>query len=234
MKKKRDWVKIIAIILAVMFFIFWIGAVFMVIELEEELELRNSPNRNLNLVEEINKNYYNAHTFSSTDFFVCADMVVDVWNLIKTNGINAKICAGNVEKDSSINSILDIQSEINYLNQVNHAWVMAEISPFEFIAVETTLGILVFKEESEEEVIKNELYYKEDLCFNSPSEFKRFIELRRDLIQTCEEAQEMIDYWNKNYVGKSMTSKISEYKGRMDLKREECEDLDIELFGLLI
>lgn len=230
--KKRDWVKIVSITLAIMFFIFWIGSIIVVVESESELEeiqesLNESSelNENLKIVEEINQNYYNTHTYSSTDFFVCADMAIDVWNLIKTQGIDAKICAGNIDKNISRSSIKDIQTLIEYFNQVNHAWVIAEINPFEFVAVETTGGFLVFDE--------NDLYYKADLCFDSPAEFKRFVNLRTNLIQTCQESKNMINFWNENYVGKYTTPETSEFKGKMDLKKEECEKLDVELYGLL-
>ena len=38
------------------------------------------------------------HTYSEADLFVCADIAVNVWNMVKIKGINARIAAGNVNK----------------------------------------------------------------------------------------------------------------------------------------
>lgn len=236
MKKKfyQTWYGITLIIilsLAVFVALIFFSSNFSSSEPEEEPRWNNE---NLNIVDEINQNYYSTHTYSSYDFFVCADMAIDVWNLVKTKGIDAKICSGNIDKDISLSSVNDLKSEINYFNSVNHAWVVAEIEPFEFVAVETTGGFLVFDETSEEEnVTKNGFYYKSDLCFDSTSEFKKFLDVREDYIETCKKHIEMIDYWNENYVGEYLTSESSEYKGKMELKEEECVKLQTELYALL-
>lgn len=197
-------------------------------------------NENVNIVNKITQDYHQTHTYSSIDFFVCSDMAIDVWNLVKTKGINAEICAGNINEN--ISSIFTTSTEndsetwnkfSSWLGKINHAWVMAEAEPFTFIALETTGGYLVWGENvNETNLQKNDLYYH-GLCFNTPAEFKSFIEVRTNLLQTCKDAIDMENYWNTNYVGKYLTNDISEYKGRMEQKTEECASLINEMKGLM-
>lgn len=42
------------------------------------------------------KNYHETHTYSKIDLFVCGDMSAEVWNLLKTQGINAKMVVGSI------------------------------------------------------------------------------------------------------------------------------------------
>ncbi|MCK9568131.1 hypothetical protein M0R72_04225 [Candidatus Pacearchaeota archaeon] len=79
---------------------------------------------------------------------------------------------------------------------------------------------------------KNDLYYS-GLCFNTPAEFKRFSKIRMDILETCQEAINMEDDWNKNYVGKRVTESGSEYKGKVEQKEAECKDLISEMKGLM-
>jgi hypothetical protein len=116
---------------------------------------------------------------------------------------------------------------------MNHAWVVAEAKPFTWIALETTGGYLVWGEEvNGTSLEKNDLYYH-GLCFNTPAEFKRFIQVRTDVLKVCDESQKMIDYWNENYVGKYLTNDLSNYEGRLEQKREDCENLISEMKGLI-
>jgi hypothetical protein len=86
---------------------------------------------NAEIVKEIVENYHKTHTYSYADFFVCADMALDVWNMVKTQGINAKIVIGDVERSNE------------ELFEANHAWVIAETSPGSWLALETTGGYTV-------------------------------------------------------------------------------------------
>jgi len=61
---------------------------------------------------------------------------------------------GNVEKD------------MRSLEEANHAWVLAEVAPGEWLAVEATGGFVVFQNE-------NGRYYIGRI-FSSPREFKEF------------------------------------------------------------
>ena len=104
------------------------------------------------------KHYHETHIYSEYDFFVCSDMALDVWNMLKAQGINALIQIGNVETGAK-----DI-------TEVTHAWVLAETSPGCYLALETTGGYVVSGE-------ANLLYYQ-GWPFDNPKEYKRFVELR--------------------------------------------------------
>jgi hypothetical protein len=116
--------------------------------------------KNVNTVKEIAQEYYGTHTYmgvqtgQSSDIYVCVDMAKDVWNMVKTRGINAVIYVGNVNK------------AISQISDANHAWVLAEVGPEQWLAIETTGGYTVSKEE-------NNLYY-EGWKFDDPSELKKY------------------------------------------------------------
>jgi len=106
--------------------------------------------------ENIVKRYHETHIYSKHDFFVCSDMAIDVWNMLKAQEIDALIQIGNVKTPAK-----DI-------TDVDHAWVLAETSPGHYLALETTGGYAVWD---------NPLYYK-GWSFDNPREYKRFVELR--------------------------------------------------------
>lgn len=77
--------------------------------------------------------YHETHVYSAYDLFVCGDMAAEVWNMLKAQGIKSILVVGN--KDMAIDDILNS----------NHAWVLAEIAPGEYLALETTAGRVVQK-----------------------------------------------------------------------------------------
>lgn len=108
----------------------------------------------INIIEQ----YHETHTYSKTDLFVCADMAMDVWNMLQAQGIDAVIQIGDVEK-----AITEMQDS-------GHAWVLAEVAPGQELALETTNGNVVQRSE-------NPLYYA-GWSFENPAEYKRFEELK--------------------------------------------------------
>ncbi len=116
--------------------------------------------RDVGIVKGIAQEYHSTHTYlgvqagQSSDIYVCLDMAKDVWNMIKTRGINAVIEVGNVNQD------------ITTIHDVNHAWVLAEVSPMQWLAVETTGGFTVTREE-------NSRYYG-GLQFDTPADLKKY------------------------------------------------------------
>jgi outer membrane murein-binding lipoprotein Lpp len=106
------------------------------------------------------KNYIETHVYSTIDYFICSDMASEVWNMLKAQGIKAVIVVGN--KDASISNIL----------QSDHAWVLAEVGPGEWLALEATGGYVVTKS-------KNPLYYR-GWSFDSPTSLKSHNELVRE------------------------------------------------------
>jgi hypothetical protein len=81
-------------------------------------------------------------------------MAAEVWNMLKAAGITSVIAVGN--KDTAISDIL----------QSNHAWVLAEVAPGQYLALETTGGFTVSGSE-------NPLYYR-GWAFDSPAELKSY------------------------------------------------------------
>ncbi len=110
--------------------------------------------------EKIVKYYYDTHEYSMTDLFICSDMASEVWNMLKAHGIDALIVVGN--KDTAIGDIL----------LSNHAWVLAEVSPGGYLALETTGGFVVPESE-------NPLYYR-GWSFDSPADLKSHNQLVRE------------------------------------------------------
>lgn len=96
--------------------------------------------------------YHETHVYTTYDLYVCSDMSSDVWNMLKAQGINAVVVVGNV--DAVVNDIL----------LSDHAWVLAEVAPGQYLALETTGGYVVPKSE-------NALYYR-GWYFDSPADLK--------------------------------------------------------------
>lgn len=113
-------------------------------------------------MKKIVENYHATHTYSLPDLYVCGDMSSDVWDMLKTQGITAKIEVGNIDKD------------ISKIEDANHAWVLAEAAPDYWIALETTGGYLVCSDVNYC-ATSNPLYYK-GWSFASPREYKDAIE----------------------------------------------------------
>jgi len=133
----------------------------------------------IQILEEILKDYHEKHTYSKEDFFVCSDMAIDVWNILETKGINAEIAIGNV--DVPIDSI----------DQINHAWVMAEVAPNQWLALEVTGGYIVYYED-------NPNYYR-GYFFDTPREFKKYLELVRKYNEKVEKIVMLQNQYEKLY-----------------------------------
>ena len=114
---------------------------------------------NVRILAEIVAEYHKTHTYIEDDIFVCGDMASDVWNIVRTRGIAAKIQIGNVNAD--IESVL----------QSNHAWVLAEVSPGKWVALEATGGYVVHRNQ-------NERYYHGH-SFSNPRQLKEYSNLLR-------------------------------------------------------
>src|SRR5208337_4944295 len=87
--------------------------------------------RNIRIANVIVANYHETHTYSLTDLYVCGDMASDVWDMLKTQGINAKLNVGRVDQD------------ISDIKDANHVWVLAEVAPNSYLALEATGGYSV-------------------------------------------------------------------------------------------
>jgi len=139
---------------------------------EEELErqpaqeppLKKFPNQDkiiTQVLEDIIQVYQVTHTYSKKDFFVCADMALDVWNIVETKGINARIGVGSIQNPHA-----------NW-RDFNHAWVVAEVSPNRWLALEPTMGTIVHS-------YTNRNYYR-GFFFDTPREFKEYVDLKKQV-----------------------------------------------------
>ena len=106
------------------------------------------------ILRQIVADYRKSHTYSMADRFVCADMACDVWDMVKTKGLEAKIQVGNIERD------------ITSVSEANHAWVLAETSSGKWLALETTAGQVIYRNQ-------NPRYYS-GWSFDNPGAFKKF------------------------------------------------------------
>ncbi len=104
--------------------------------------------------ENIVRYYHDTHEYSKTDLFICSDMASEVWNMLKAAGIDAVIAVG------------DIDVQVTDIIACTHAWVLAEVEPGQYLALETTGGFSV-------SVAKNPLYYR-GWTFGSPAALKAY------------------------------------------------------------
>jgi phage shock protein A len=107
--------------------------------------------------ERIARFYANTHYYEE-NIFDCTDMSDDVWNMLKAQGISARLVVGN----PNVPAFDDITLS-------NHSWVMAEVAPGEYLAVEAVGGYTVSRQ-------SNGGYYR-GWTFNNPAELNRYYEL---------------------------------------------------------
>ena len=169
--------------------------------------------------EKIVSYYHETHTYSIQDFYVCSDMASDVWNMLAAQGINAVIQIGNIE-----NGAVEITS-------CDHAWVLAEVVPGEYLALETTGGQVVPKGE-------NPLYYQ-GWSFVNPRDFKQYQQLRREyniivgiinwLVLKNEDNynayKELVEEYNSKYAGKPVSTDSQVQQARISEKEDRCQQM---------
>lgn len=129
-------------------------------QVAQESEKLKQESEKVKTVSKILHDYHKAHTYIGTEagaaqnIFVCGDMACEVWDMVRTKGIEARIQVGNVKND------------INSMAGANHAWVMAEVTPGKWLALETTGGYVVNQN-------KNARYYSGH-SFSNPKEFRDY------------------------------------------------------------
>lgn len=178
--------------------------------------------QNVKICEEAAQQYYETHTYVGNDVFDCDNMAIDVWNILKTKGINAEIAVGNVDLDE-----YDI-------DDWNHAWIMAEVAPNKWLAIECTGGYIVYKED-------NPRYYYAHF-FKNPKSLKDFNQLYRNYqIQLIEynkavyfynalvEEYNSGDYYTKLY----LQSGLEVAKLEMEEKARNLETTFVKLEAIL-
>jgi hypothetical protein len=125
--------------------------------------------------------YHRTHTYLTNDagnsIYVCGDMACDVWNMVVSKGITAKIAVGNIKED------------ITSVAQANHAWVLAEISDGEWLALETTGGYVVRFD-------GNKRYFF-GCRFSTAKEYRDFEQLKRQYNDALLKGRAAEDGYNK-------------------------------------
>lgn len=110
--------------------------------------------RNVRISEEIVTKYHETHAKTGSEILECGDMACDVWEMLENEGIHAKIIIGRLDR------------EVANITDANHAWVIAEISPNTWLALDPTEG----------KSATNSLYYS-GWHFLTPVDFRTYEQL---------------------------------------------------------
>jgi hypothetical protein len=108
--------------------------------------------------------YIGEDTGYSENIFVCGDMACDVWDMVTRQGMRAAIAVGNTS---------------GWTERVppNHAWVMAEIEPRTWLALEVTGGYVV-------PLSVNQNYYHPNFYFRTPHNYHAALSMIQDFVTT--------------------------------------------------
>ncbi|MFZ2499923.1 zinc-ribbon domain-containing protein [Methanosarcina sp.] len=215
--------------------------------------------RNIQICERIATEYYGSHTYSEDDIYDCDNMAQDVWNMLKAKGIDAKIAVGNFEPgtQSKIEEGKIVLKNMNYgspgeikpynysyqdsgllnsstIDSLTHAWILAEVSPGSWLAIECTGGYVVYSEENED-------YYR-GLTFNNPKNYRSFLDLYGDWkMETLDYENERLycnkladTYKNANYSEQvALKSSVEIAEVKLQEKKQRFQKTDSELKALL-
>lgn len=177
--------------------------------------------KKIQICEQVASDYYQTHTYNGHDIFDCDNMAQDVWNILETKGINSEIWIGNVDRIGPVT-----------LKDCNHAWVMAEISPNGWLAIECTGGYVVYD---------NEQYYR-GFSFKNPKNYQRFLDLYANWEYQCQDYENYRLYYNNlvdvyndvdYYEQVNMQSGLAVAKNTLDEKEKIYLKTDAELNTLL-
>lgn len=144
-------------------------------KISKKEKLKREIEKNINTITKIAEKYYETHDYSEYYGSVCRDMAIDIWGLIERKGIDALIVVGNPDKP--IYTVADIK----------HAWILAEVAPSLWVAVETTDGRTISYDE-------NPGYYR-GVGFDVYSEYKKHDDLRKEYIQQLKRIEELGPGW---------------------------------------
>lgn len=136
---------------------------------------RDKRTENINTIIEIAEKYHKTHTYSKYYQSVCIDMSLDIWGMIEKRGINAIIMIGNLDYPTAP------------LYKANHAWVLAEVGPSDWLAIETTGGYVVSHDE-------NSAYYK-GFTFDGYAKYKEYDDLTKEYNNQLKRIKELGTSW---------------------------------------
>ena len=176
----------------------------------------------IELIEKIAKQYHDTHIYKDDNVFDCDNMAQDVWDMLQAQGINAELVLGNVDSNA-----LSIS-----LDDVNHVWVVAEIEPSQWLAVETTGGYIVTDDEN----------YLRGYFFKNPKSYRDFIYLYKDYKFQLADYQNEIDYYNRlvniynnanGYEQLGMKSGMQVVKMNLEEKKRRSDETRIKIDTIL-
>jgi len=179
--------------------------------------------KNIQIIEQIAEEYYSTHTYQGDDVFDCDNMAQDVWNMLKTKGINSKLVLGNVDHFGPLS-----------LDDVNHVWLIAEISPEEWLAIETTGGFIVYSDD-------NDRYYN-GYFFSNPKNYRDFLDLYNDYNYQYADYENERQYYNQlveiynsaNYYEQiQLESALIVTKNNVEIKERRASETRIQMETIL-
>ena len=174
------------------------------------------------LCAEILEEYHKNHTYIQGGVYECVEMATDVWNILKTRDIEAKVMVGNVEHD------------IGSLSEADHAWVIAEISPGKELALECTGGFVVPPN-------TNRRYYSGH-PFTNPRDLRDYQNLARDYNEKVSKAKsaaadynELVDRYNQAYwyAKQSLEGELRLKKAVLDERSADVAEVKQKLDALV-
>jgi len=177
---------------------------------------------NLQICEQIAQDYYNTHQYINNNIFDCDNMAQDVWDMIVARGINAQIAIGNVDK------------AINDISDANHAWVLAEVEPNQWLAIECTGGYVVYSSD-------NSFYYK-GWFFDNPKDLTDFEDLYEEYNAQLITTQAAMDNYNalvnqynhSNYITQlTLQSGLNQAYQQYQSESQELQSLENQINALL-
>lgn len=171
------------------------------------------PPDKMKIIKALAARYHASHTYTMAGGFVCLDMAIDLWNQLRTFGIDAKIMGGILTQNITAWNFQKLATE------GNHAWVVAMPSPDEKVAIETTEGKVITLD------MENSAAYFKGIAFDTPAQIKAFEFYRRKTFESCREAGQMIEDWNANIAGKPQKYEdLLARKSQITSRKQECEN----------
>lgn len=167
--------------------------------------------------------YHKTHTYIDNDVFDCDNMAQDMWNILKTEGFNSKIVLGNTEHIGDLT-----------IEDCDHVWLLVKVSSNEWLAVETTNGEVIYKE-------NNEHYYK-GFFFDNPKNYRNFVNLYEDYNYQYAEYESEKDYYNylvgiyndANYYEQiQLRSALDVTKNNLEIKERRVTETGIKIEAIL-
>ena len=173
--------------------------------------------RNVRISEEIVKKYHETHAKSGSEILECGDMACDVWEMLESEGIHARIMIGRLDR------------EVANISDADHAWVVAEVGSNTWLALDPTEG----------QSATNPLYYS-GWHFRTPADFKRYEQLLTQFNdQSSKYGTERLKYQRmvEEYTSAGILAKIEmndEFQTQKGIVEQRQEDMSDTLEEMLL